>query len=634
MFNITLVSFVCFTALVGVVTWWLTRKDDHASSSGYFLAGRTLTGGYIAGSLMLTNLSTEQLVGLNGAAFADGMSVMAWEVIAAMSLVVMALLFLPRYLKSGIATAPQFLEERFDSGTRVITTLIFIFAYAVILLPIILYTGATGMKGILNMRELTGIESETTVLWMTVWLIGLLGSIYAIFGGLRTVAVSDTLNGFGLLVGGILISYFGLQAVNDGGWLEGLREVKAAEPAKFNSLGGPNQSVPFSTLFTGVALLNLFYWTTNQQIIQRTFGANTLAEGQKGVLYAGGLKVLAPLILVLPGIVAFHRYGRVEHEGVPLAVKDITHEEIALVGTDLTGDAPSEVILHGDAAIEVLRTESVQAARDRAGSTIEHDGREIRVDAVLEPGVVIAANDAGENHYLRDLETDGLVSLRRKDQAYGQLVRDVLPPQLAGFFAAVILGAILSSYNSALNSTATLFSLGVYRDMLHPKATDEQVIRAGKRFGWLIAIASMCVAPLLAGQDSIFGYLQKMNGLYFIPIFSVMVIGMFTRRVPAVAAKIALVLGFAAIAMGYFVPAFQGYVSAMNEFHFLGAVFATLIVLMLVIGRLAPRSEPWEHRYSGDVELTPWRWAWPAGLTLLAVVLTIYFLFADTSAIW
>lgn len=529
---LTLVSFAFFTGLVGVLTYVLTRRDVHDTSEGYFLAGRTLTGGYIAGSLMLTNLSTEQLVGLNGAAFRDGISVIAWEVIAALALVVMALFFLPRYLKSGIATVPEFLEKRFDAGTRTITTVIFIVAYAGILLPIILYTGATGLSGILNMAEITGIQSETAVLWITVWLIGSIGSLYAIFGGLRTVAISDTLNGFGLLVGGVMIVYFGLQAVGDGGIFAALGELKRAHPEKFNSVGGPSQSVPFSTLFTGVLLLNLFYWTTNQQIIQRTFGASSLAEGQRGVLMAGSLKVMAPLILVLPGLIAFHLYSA---EGI-----------------------------HGD-------------------------------------------------------------------HAYGTLVRDVLPEPLAGFFAAVMVGAILSSFNSALNSTATLFSLGIYPHFIRRGASQAQVIRSGKTFAWIIALTSMSVAPLLAGQASIFAYLQKMNGLYFIPIFSVVLIGMLTRRVPAIAAKVALVLGFTIIALGYFVPAFSGYVSALHEFHFLGVVFAGLLVLMLVIGKVAPMAVPWEHHYSGDVDLTPWRYLWPAAIAITLLVLTIYVVFADFS---
>ena len=531
---LTLGSFAFFTALVGAITWFLTRHDRHDTSDGYFLAGRSLTGGFIAGSLLLTNLSTEQLVGLNGAAFNDGLCVMAWEVVAGLSLVFMALYFLPRYLRSGIATVPQFLEKRFDHHTRTITSIIFIVAYAGILLPIILYTGATGLNGILDIRELTGISSPIGALWFTVWLIGIIGSIYAIFGGLRTVAVSDTLNGFGLLVGGILIAWLGLKAVNPEGPLAALETLRDAHPQKFNSVGGPEQSVPFSTLFTGVLLLNLFYWCTNQQIIQRTFGASTLKEGQKGVLIAGVFKILAPLILVLPGIIAFHLYA----------------------------------------------------------------------DEGLKP-----------------------------DHAYGTLVRDVLPHWLAGFFAAVMVGAILSSFNSALNSTATLFSLGVYRDMLHPKATEEQLIRSGKIFGTIIAVTSMTVAPLLIGQESIFGYLQKMNGLYFIPIFAVVLVGMLNRRVPAIAANVALVVGFSAIALGYFVPALAEYVTAMHEFHFLGLVFVSLVALMLAMTLIAPRHEPWEHHHSGEVDLTPWRFARPLGVGLGLVVLGIYLSLADLSVL-
>lgn len=527
-------TFLFFTALVGFLTWLLTRKDDHGTSTGYFLAGRTLTGGFIAGSLLLTNLSTEQLVGLNGAAFTDGVAVMAWEVIAGASLVLMALYFLPKYLRSGIATIPQFLEERFNGTTRSITSFIFIIAYAGILLPIILYTGATGLMGILDLKSITGIESDTTLLWLTVWFIGIVGSIYAIFGGLRTVAVSDTINGFGLLVGGVLIAIFALNAVNDEGIFQALGTLKEAHPEKFNSVGSSESSVPFSTLFTGVLLLNLFYWTTNQQIIQRTFGASTLAEGQKGVLIAGVFKVLTPIILVLPGIIAFHLYA------------------------------------------------------DREGFKADH--------------------------------------------AYGTLVNDVLPTGLAGFFAAVMVGAILSSFNSALNSTATLFSLGVYKQVVKG-ASEQKVINNGKIVGALVAVFAMFMAPLLAGQDSIFGYLQKMNGLYFIPIFSVVLAGLLFKKAGAAAANIALAAGFGILILGYFVPPFSGWAEKVHGFHFLGIVFGILMLFQFIMSKVAPLEKPWEHKHSGDVDLTPWKWAKPVGIGIIVFVLVLYFSLADFSVL-
>ncbi|QDS96435.1 putative symporter YidK [Roseimaritima multifibrata] len=565
---LTIVSFVFFTALVGVLTWLITRHKETDSADGYFLAGRSLGAGVIAGSLLLTNLSTEQLVGLNGDAYTNGLSVMAWEVVAGVSLVLMAVFFLPRYLRRGITTIPEFLAGRYNDTTQLITNFIFILAYMMILLPIILYTGAMGLKEILAISDLTGIESETATLWLTVWTIGIIGSIYAIFGGLRSVAVSDTLNGFGLLVGGGLIAYFGLSAVGDGSALEGLSTLRETHPEKFNSLGSADSSVPWPTLFSGVLLLNLFYWTTNQQIIQRTFAASTLAEGQKGVLLAATFKILAPLILVLPGIIAFHLYGQ--------------------------GDSPIP-----------------------------------------------------------------------QDQAYGTLVRNVLPTSLTGFFAAALVGAILSSFNSALNATATLFSLGFYRKLIRPTASDHETVRMGRIFGTIIALAAMTMAPMLAGQDSIFGYLQKMNGLYFIPIFAVVLVGMLSKKTPAIAANIALVVGVVVIFCGYFAPGFSSVVGQIHEFHFLGIVFVSLVAMMLGFAAIAPRpshqhssagqgsaaksdlaaDQPYAPLQTGSeglqtddssddefppspIDMTPWPLALPAGITLAIIVVGIYAWFA------
>ena len=532
---LTIISFLLFTAAVGLITWFFTRKDDHATSDGFFLGGRSLTFPLIAGSLLLTNLSTEQMVGLNGAAFTDGLAVMVWEVGAVIALVAMALFFLPRFLKSGVATVPQYLALRFDKQTQTITNMIFLIAYAVILLPIILYTGATGMIGILDVGELTGIESDKAVLWLIVVGVGLIGGTYANFGGLRTVAFSDMLNGIALLIGGMLITYFGLNALSDGGgMLAGLEVIKDVDPERINSIGGKDTSVPVGTIFSGIMLLNLFYWCTNQQIIQRTFGASSLAEGQKGVLLTGALKLLGPLYLVLPGMIAFALF----------------------VGQDV-----------------------------------------------------------------------------KPDHAYGQLVNTVLPGPLTGFFAAAMLGAILSSFNSALNSTTTLFSLGLYKTMINKDATEQQVVRSGKIFGWVMAGAAMGVAPLLADIGSIFGYLQKMNGMYFIPIFAVVMVGMLTRRVPPFAAKIGLISGFVIIAVGYFVPPFDAIVNSVHEFHFLGMTFAYLVILMLVLGEIKPLKEEWTQQDAKLVDMTPWKHRGKVAIALLAIVLLIYVSFADFSVL-
>ena len=143
------------------------------------------------------------------------------------------------------------------------------------------------------------------------------------------------------------------------------------------------------------------------------------------------------------------------------------------------------------------------------------------------------------------------------------------------------------------------------------------------------AIAAMCIAPLLANTTSIFAYLQKMNGMYFIPIFAVVLIGMITKRVPAIAAKAALVVGFTVIAVGYFMWPFSAVVDSIHEFHFLGLVFAWLLILMLVIGEIWPRETEFVQEDVGAVDMTPWKHAKPVGLALIAIVLTIYVTFAD-----
>ncbi len=542
-----LLSFLAFTGLVAGLTWYLTHKDDHGTSDGFFLAGRRLGPVVIAGSLLLTNLSAEQLVGLNGAVFKDGLHLMVWEVVTVVTIVLLALFFLPRFLRSGVTTVPQFLEERFGHTCRALTTIIFLVAYAAILLPIILYAGAQGLMAIIDLAGLTGIEDKTILLWLTVWLIGLLGSVYALFGGLRSVAVSDTLNGIGLLIGGMLITYFGLKAVGgDGGVLAGLDAIREGQPERLNSIGGPKQTVPFTTIFTGAFMIMAFYWCTNQQIIQRSLGAKDLAAGQKGVLLCGALKLLGPIYLVLPGLIAYQLY----------------------------------VVQGGSPEIP-------------------------------------------------------------NDKSYGQLVNDVLPVGLVGFFAAVVVGAILSSFNSALNSTTTLFSLGIYKAMIKPDASEAQVVRSSKFFGWIIAITAMTLAPLLAGQDSIFNYMQKMNAIYFIPILAIVVVGMLSKRIPGIAANTALIAGLVLLIVGYFIPFGTNaedkpyYLSGglMHDFHYVGTVFAIIVALMLVIGLIKPRPEPWVHVHSGDVDIKPWKYAMPVGIALLVAVVTIYAVFADFSVL-
>ncbi len=536
----TIISFILFIAIAAVGTWLFVRKSENSSQTGFFLAGRSLTYPLIAASLLLTNLSTEQMVGLNGSAFRQGLCVMAWEVVAVVSLVAMAWFFLPKFLKSGVATVPEYLELRFGKSTGMLANGLFLIFYVVLLLPLILYTGATALAQILDFKALFNLENKMVILNLAIWLIGIMGCIYSLIGGLRTCAVLDTINGIGLLIGGFMIVFFALNKVGDISGVSGIfsqmKEVGTADPEMFNTIGRPASEVPFGTLFTGVLIINMFYWCTNQQIIQRTLGASSLAEGQKGVLLCGLLKLLGPLYLVIPGMIAFY-----------FAYK-------GKINVDMSNSA----------------------------------------------------------------------------EAYGQLVTYVLPNWLAGFFAAVLIGAVLSSFNGALNSSCTLFSIGFYKAH-KPDATDKDVIKAGRIFGLVIAIIAMLGAPLLDKAPSIFDYLQKTNGIYNIPLFAIVVIGMLTCRVPRKGADIALIIGVVLIAILTFGGSFAEKISCgMNVYHVDTIIFLILCAIMCLWKK---RETPFVQEDVKAVDMTPWKYSWAAGAALLILVAIIYASFADFGAL-
>ncbi len=300
--------FVLFSVGVALITYFKTRGGNLESSDGYFLGGRSLTGKVIAGSLLLTNLSAVSFVGMSAQAYSNNMSVMGWEVSSGIVLVLVALFLLPRYLKQGITTIPEFVESRFGAGTRQLITILFLVGYVVNMLPITLYSGAVAISQIFDIETMLGV-SYAEGIWLTVIVIGVIGTIYAVVGGLKAVAISDNINGIALVIGGLLVPIFGLIYLGDGNLATGVAEFISHTPEKFNAIGTSTDELPFATMFTGLLLVNLYYWGTDQAIIQKGLAAKNLKEGQKGIIYAGFLKVLTPSIIIIPGIIAFQIFG-------------------------------------------------------------------------------------------------------------------------------------------------------------------------------------------------------------------------------------------------------------------------------------------------------------------------------------
>lgn len=525
----TLISAAFF---MGLVAWYsyVKTKGEVSDSAGYFLAGRGLTGGFIAGSLLLTNLSAEQLVGLNGQAYRTNLSNMAWEVTAAFAIIIMAIYLLPKYLGGNFTTLPEFLSKRFDEGVRQYTVLLFMLGYILVTAPSMLYSGALAVLQLFNFPELFGISYEASV-WIVIWIIGIIGAIYAIFGGLKAVAISDTLNGVGLIIIGLLVPVLGLIALGDGNIGDGMKQIATTNTEKMNSIGTEQDSVPFGTIFTGMIFANLFYWASNQYVIQRTLGAKSLAEGQKGVLISGFYKLLVPFTMMIPGVIAFHMYG------------------------------------------------------------------------------------------------DGLKSV---DLAYPALISDVLPTWMSGFFLAVLLGAVLSSFNSLLNSAATMFALDIYKARFNPGADDRKLISVSKIAGTLLAVVSLCIAPLLMNApEGLWDLIRRFTGFFNIPIIVILLVGIFTKRVPSLAAKVVII--FHVITYYMLVWGTQhlfDFVVPIHFIHIYAILFVVEVAIMVAIGIWKPRTTPYSFRSEAAVDMVPWKYSLPVSVVLLSLVAIIYVVFS------
>ncbi len=529
------ISFFVFTGFVAAYSSWKLRKDKLSTQDGYFLGGRSLTGIVIAGSLLLTNISTEHLVGMNGDAYKHGAIIIAWEVTSALALVAAALYFAPRYLKMGLTTIPEFLEKRFDGLTRTLIAFLLIISFVSTLLPIVLYSGAVSIEQIFGISDLLGIN-QSSGLWLTVVVVGCVGAIYAIFGGLKMVVYTDTINGFGLLLAGLAIPILALWQIGDGHLLEGLQRVYEKAPEKFNVIsnevsigsGSRDAILPFGVLFTGLIINQLYFWNMHQSIIQRALGAVNLKEAQKGLLFTGMLKILIPLIIVLPGIIAYYYFN--------------------------------------------------------------------------------------EDFYAK------------KELVYPSLVKKVLPFWMTGFFVAVLMGAILSTFNSALNSAATIFSLGIYKRYINKNAKEKLLVRIGKTTSALLAFFAIGIAPFIAhAPRGLYQLLQQLNGIFFIPMATVILAGFFLPKVSAVGAKVGLIFGLVFYVFTNFIWQVD-----LHYVHLWGIEFVLNISVMLLVSIKFPRTNNFSITDIGVVEIKQWKYAKGFSLFLVVTTLVIYFLLGQT----
>lgn len=312
--------FIFITAAIGGLTYLSCRNapaGDRGSDHDYFLANGGLSWYFVAGSITLTNLSTDQLVGMNG----NQMLLLAWwELAAVVGLLILAFVFIPIYYRNNCTTTTELLQRKYDNKhIRALISVLFLLGNLFIFLPAILYGGSLFLKSttgadfsnLFGERLFTGtaIEVDSTILIMSI-AFAIVGALYAILGGLRAVAVSDTYSGVLILSLAVLVVILALNAIN---W-----DFSGVPAERMNMLlgdkleDGSETPIPWHTLLTGMIFIQIFYWSTNQTITQRAMASPSVEEARKGILAAAGIRLLiVPVIVVLPGVVAYKLYGDV-----------------------------------------------------------------------------------------------------------------------------------------------------------------------------------------------------------------------------------------------------------------------------------------------------------------------------------
>ena len=295
-------------SLIAIATYVsMSKKGEKKTAEDYFLAGRSLPWWAIGASLKAANISSDQLIGMNGDANAFGIAIATYEWTAAVALIVIGKFLLPVYLKQQVFTMPQLLLQRFDKRVSTMLAILMLIMYVMGILPVVLWMGAKAIN------NLTGLD-----LILSMILLGALSLAYSLYGGLKSVAMTDFIQVALLVFSGLYVSYLGLNAISDGnGVIEGFMMLQSEFPQKFDAIlsYAPKAEDPEAyanyvklpgiwVLIGGLWIGHFYYWGTNQYITQRALGAKSLNEAQNGLMFAGVLKIFMPIVVVLPGLIA------------------------------------------------------------------------------------------------------------------------------------------------------------------------------------------------------------------------------------------------------------------------------------------------------------------------------------------
>ena len=437
------IVFAMYAIIILSVGLWVSRskKGETKSTEDYFLASKSLPWWAIGASLIAANISAEQFIGMSGSGFAGGLAIATYEWMAALTLIVVGKFFLPIFIKKKIYTIPEFVEQRYSSQLKTILAVFWIALYVFVNLASVLYLGGLALQTIL------GVNLISAVIGLAVFAVA-----YSLYGGLSAVAWTDIIQVVVLILGGLVTTYLALDTASGGqGFIKGLNSIYTAVPERFDMILEKNNpeymNLPgIGVLIGGMWIANLYYWGFNQYIIQRTLAAKSLEESQKGILFAAGLKMIIPLIVVIPGIAAY-------------------------------------VIINDPLLMEKL----------------------------------------GES------ALTNLPSLAQADKAYPWLMQ-FLPTGLKGIAVAALAAAIVSSLASMLNSTATIFTMDIYKQLINKNASESKTVNVGRLSALVALVIATIMAPLLGGIDQAFQFIQEYTGIVSPGILSVFVLGLFWKK--------------------------------------------------------------------------------------------------------
>jgi SSS family solute:Na+ symporter len=365
-----------FVVVIGLSGWKSRRTKGHAEdSSDFFLAGRRLTWPLIGISIVAANISTEQMVGMAGqAAGSVGLAVSAWQLMGSVFIVIIAMTLLPRFLRAGIYTMPEFLEYRYNPTARGIMALLTVVIYVVVMLPAVLYSGGVTLRALADMNLTTAV-----------WTIGLIGGLYATFGGLKAIAWADLVQGLALLAGGLLVFGLGLHRV--GGWSEFTR---ANADHLHMILPARNPDLPWTGIVFGMWIVMIYYCGLNQFIVQRNLAARSLRDGQLGMIFAGGLWLLVPFAIVMPGLMARQLYperlGVTTDAAFPTLIQHLVQPGIrGLIYAAIAGAVTSTLasLLNSASTIATMDGYRRLVNREASQATLVWLGRGLTVSFVL-----------------------------------------------------------------------------------------------------------------------------------------------------------------------------------------------------------------------------------------------------------